>query len=365
MRKKIFMYVYGDITTDARVLRSANALAVDYDVTLISTQCGKLVVDNKFKNVLIGTNSTGIINLFKNINEAYRIIKRERPEIVYCHDYYSSILAYFLINRHYCKKIIYDAHELIIPEPNVKDRRLSFFRWFENNIINKVNILVCASNERARKMEEYYKMDKKPLVIRNISQLEINKDEDTITILDKLSDFFKKPGLTVVYAGVVTKRRHIIELEEAVSKLAPKYKLLIVGEGDALEEVKQKAQLNRSLSFAFTGKIPYKSLGAVLSKCDIGFVYYPINNLNNIFCASNKLYEYSSVLLPIISNTNPTIDRELRENSIGVASEDLIGAICKVADNINFYKSSCYKYTINNPWSTDAQILVKRITEEL
>ena len=60
MKKKLLMYVYGDITTDARVNRAANALADEFDVTVISTNFGKEVKDDKYKNILIGSASTGI-----------------------------------------------------------------------------------------------------------------------------------------------------------------------------------------------------------------------------------------------------------------------------------------------------------------
>ena len=65
-----------------------------------------------------------------NIYEAYKIVKHEKPSIVYCHDYYSAILAFMLKSRKYCKHIVYDAHKLIIPEPDVRDRRLAFFHFF-------------------------------------------------------------------------------------------------------------------------------------------------------------------------------------------------------------------------------------------
>ena len=360
MKSKLIMYVYGDITTDARVNRAANALADNYDVMLISTQWDKKVEDTYYKNVLIGTNKTGLKNLLSNILEAYRIIKIERPDIVYCHDYYSAILAYLLIGKKYCRKIIYDAHELIIPEPCVKDRRLSFFRWFEKRIIKKVNLAVCASSERGDFMKDYYKLEKTPLAIRNISQLSVNEDNDTKSLLSKLDDFFSVDIPTVVYAGVVTKSRRIIELEHAVAKHKSQFKLLIVGTGDALEEVKDRASQD-GICFAYTGKIPYKCLGAVLKKCDIGFVYYPTNTLNNTYCASNKVYEYASVALPMISNLNPTIKKEMEENYLGVASDKLDEALCAVASGLSEYKKACIEYTSNNPWASDAHRLVEAI----
>ena len=363
MNPKIVMYVYGDITTDARVNRAALALADKYDVTLISQDSGKVVKDGKYKNILVNEGGSGVVKLFKNIRESYKIIKEEEPEIVYCHDYYSALLAFLLLSRKYCKHIVYDAHELIIPEPGLKDRRQSFFYWFEKRIVKRVDKVFCASAERGEFMQKHYYLNCSPVPIRNISQLTIADDTQTQEILTSLADFFSKPGPVVVYAGVVTKARRITELAKVISSLAPKFKLLIVGKGDAMDELKSITSANSQLISAFTGSVPYKALGAILSKCDIGFVYYPVNTLNNTYCASNKVYEYASVTLPMISNMNPTIQKELTDNHIGVSSEDFVDALNTLCEDLDGYKKACINYTKDNPWQNDASLLLKEISE--
>lgn len=361
MKKKLIMFVYGDITTDARVNRAATALADKYDVCLLSTNFGKDVKDTVYKNILIGNGGIGLKNLLMNIYEAYKIVKREKPSIVYCHDYYSAILAFMLKSRKYCKHIVYDAHELIIPEKGVKDLRLKFFYFFEKLIIKKVDKVFCASKERGAFMQEHYNLSCSPIPIRNISQLMVNNDRQIQAIVSSLDEFFSKPGLVVVYAGVVSKSRRIAELANAVSSLAPRFKLLIVGKGDAVEELKGITSSNHNLVSAFTGPVPYKALGAILSKCDIGFVYYPVNTLNNTYCASNKVYEYASVALPMISNTNPTIQEELKTNHIGVSSDNFIEALNELCNNLDGYKKSCIDYTKANPWQNDAELLLNEL----
>lgn len=359
--RKLLMYVYGDITTDARVNRAACALAKSYDVTLISTNCGKLENDTDYKNILICSSGIGIQKLVNNIWETYKIVKASKPDILYCHDYYSSLLAFICLNRRHCKKIIYDAHELIIPEPGLKDKRQYFFYWFEKRIIKKVDLVICASKERCEQMVNHYGLKVVPTVIRNISQLTIGKDEQTREIMNSLENFFLTPEPTVVYAGAVMKSRRIQELAKAVAELAPKFKLLIVGKGDAIEPIKEIASTNPEMKVHFTGAVPYKCLGAILSKCDMGFVYYPTNTLNNRFCASNKVYEYASVGLSMISNENPTIKAELEENHLGLATSDLMQGLRALSEDIISYKQSCIKYTKENPWSNDERLLLNSV----
>lgn len=361
MKTKIVMYVYGDITTDARVNRAAEALSSDYSVTLISTDCGKNIKPCSYTNVLVGRNENGIMNLFRNIFYAFKQIQNIKPEIVYCHDYYSTILITILLLCRYKCKVVYDAHELIIPEQGIKDRRLLFFYWFEKIIIKKVALCICASESRCDFMVSHYKLKTRPIVIRNISQLSINEDLMTQEILSRFSQFFCDPAQTIVYAGVVTKKRKITELAKAVIQLAPNYKLLIVGNGDALQEIKELSYNNRNVNMCFTGTIPYDSLGAILSKCDLGFVYYPTDTLNNKYCASNKVFEYASVSLPMISNENITIKEELETNHIGVANDNIIEAIKNIANRIDEYKDNCIKYTKKNPWSNESLKLLNAI----
>ncbi len=362
--KKIVMFLYGDITIDARVQRAAAVLSKDYELILLSNDWGKSIPSTNYSNVLIGKGSFDIKNYFSTIYQAYKIVKRERPDIFYGHDYYSALLVKLLLKKKYCKKVVYDAHELYIPQPGVRfTARSYFFYSIEKSIVKKVDMLVCANQERAEKMVDHYGLKTSPLPIRNISQLKVNDDSETIHILESLADFFLKPGITVVYAGVVTTNRKVDELASAVSNNPQKYKLLIVGKGNGVEKVKQVVSRTPSLTCMFTGAVPYRSLGAILTKCDIGFIYYPVDTLNNIYCASNKLYEYASVELPVLANNNPTIKRVLEENNLGVATCDFTKGIDIIAADLQRYKQACKRFSNLNQWQDEANKLVSMVNK--
>lgn len=357
------MYVYNDITTDARVQRAAHALCGEFDVTVLSHDKGKVVQDVDYKNVLLkGWNGNALLLTLGTIWNAYKYIKRERPDYVYAHDYYSSLLCRLVLGHRYCKKVIYDAHELIIPEDGCKmGFRQKFYYRSEKSIVDKVDLVVCASEERGRIMQQHYHLNSKPTVINNISQLSLSNDDTTKGILQSLNTFFAKPGISVVYAGVVTKSRRIGELYDAVSSLAPDFKLLVVGGGDALQELSVRASQNPHLVSAFTGSVPYQSLGAILSRCDIGFLYYPVNSLNNTYCASNKIYEYASVGLPMIANENPTVKRILEGFQIGLTTSNFKEGILRIAAESGRYKNKCVVFTLENQWEKEASKLKEAV----
>lgn len=360
--KKLIMYVYNDITTDARVQRAAEALAGDYDLTLISTQKGKTITDKSYRNVLVGGRLKGAMDIFDTIFSSLRFIRKQKPDVVYCHDYYSAILAYLLIKTRFSGKIIYDAHELMIPEKGHKDRRLNFFYWFEKRIVKKVDLLVCASEERGQIMKRHYGLKNVPYVVPNISQLSVNdEDEDVKAVLATLTDFFSDTKPTVVYAGAVTSSRRINELVDAAVALHDHCKLLIVGKGDALDALKVRALEHPGLHVAFTGSVPYKCLGSILSRCDIGFLYYPNDSLNNRYCASNKIYEYASVGLPMLANDNITVKQMLDNSQIGLSTNDFRKGLSQLIRDCKKFKSNCDVFTANNLWSDQVHRLKEAV----
>ena len=65
--------------------------------------------------------------------------------------------------------------------------------------------------------------------------------------------------------------------------------------------------------------------------------------------------------LPMISNTNPTIQEELKTNHIGVSSDNFIEALNELCNNLDGYKKSCIDYTKANPWQNDAELLLNEL----
>jgi len=362
MRKKAIMVVMNVLDTDARVQRAARALEECVDITVIGI--GKSSGEQMYAQILLSINSRiGIFRYFEYLRKVKRFLRRNIFDIFYAHDYFSAALVSWVRRKFPKTVIIYDSHELIFPAKGFSNsKRDAFFSYFEKKAIKSANLVICASTERASLMKDYYQMSESPLVIENISQLEIIQDNNSQGYLDKANGILRSNGLILVYAGVLSQGRKIDSLIDIVEERSYT-KLLIIGGGPERQRLEMIASEKIPGRYYFTGSIPYKYMGILLKECDVGYISYPTDSLNNTYCASNKIYEYASVALPMIATNNPTINSLFEEYSIGVIDSNLGNAFDKIISNIEGYKNNCIKFTDSHQWSEKAAQLVRTIEE--
>lgn len=354
------MVVMNALDTDARVQRAAVALENIFDLTLIGA--GKGCGEQSFNQVILNiNNSNGIFRFFDYLNQVKNFLIDNQFDVFYAHDYFSAALVGWVRKRFPKAVIVYDSHELIFPAKGFsQSKRDAFFGHYEKKAIKDANLVICASDERATLMKEYYRMSESPLVIENISQLPIVEDDFSEGLLDSADKIINSPGEILVYAGVLSPGRKIDSLIHIVEE-RPDTKLLIIGGGPDRERLESIAAEKIAGRFHFTGSVPYKYMGILLKKCDVGYISYPTDSLNNTYCASNKIYEYASVNLPMIAPENPTIRKFFEDFSIGEIDSDLGRAFDRVSQIIQTYKKNCGEFTETHQWSQKAKVLTEAV----
>lgn len=353
--------VYNDIERDARVLRQIDAFQPFLHIDILC--CDKTNMFSGSPTVkslpIVEGKSLSEVSYWDYL-KACKQINLKKYDYIYCNDYYSCLPVVWYSKKKCSNKIIYDAHELIVDCKKVRER---FFRCMERKAVYAADTVICASDQRKRIMMEYYKLEKAPITIRNISKLSIT---DVIYTNEEKS-FFADSRCKIVYAGVLKQGRKLELLCKAIKELENDFILMIVGYGEHEEHLKDSCKDENIGNVIFTGGKKNSQLGAYICKADIGYLYYPCTDLNNKYCAPNKIYEYSSLELPIISNNNPTMEKELLEYGIGEIFNDeadddrtiknIIGAIIKIATNIDEYKQRAKMYSDCYSWELEKKQL--------
>lgn len=364
MKKSAIMVVMNTLHTDARVQRAATSLQELFDLTVVGV--GKDCGEQEYKQVLLEIKAkNGIARYFEYIRKVKRLLKDSKYDLLYAHDYFSAAIVPWAKKKYPNMISVYDSHELIFSAEGYSvSMRDHFFCHNEKKAIRHADLVICATQERGALMQQQYNLDKIPLVIENISQLPLISDENSDLIITETESFFNKDKCILVYAGVVTAGRRIDRLIDIVSTRHDTA-LLVIGAGNDEERLKRLAEEKIPGRYLFTGSLPYKYLGVLLKKCDVGYISYPTNSLNNIYCAPNKIYEYASVELPMIAPENPTVRQFFDENGIGVINSDLGVAFDSVRSQIGVYKENCIKFTKSHQWNDKSKILRNTIEQLL
>jgi hypothetical protein len=79
--------------------------------------------------------------------------------------------------------------------------------------------------------------------------------------------------------------------------------------GDYLENLKQYISDNKMENkVAFYGTVPAQDILSTIADCDVGVAFYGRSNLNDYYCAPNKVYNYFMAGVTVITNNYPTLE---------------------------------------------------------
>ena len=357
------MAVYNYLNTDARVQRAANALKDKFDLTLVG-------IEDSYENdglTLVKLPLRGKTHSLRYYNFCKDLIKYARThkfDLYYFHDLY---MAYPLLRLKKLQKSIpniYDCHETIFPQKGVRfSLRDYFFYHFDRKATIKADYVVCAQIDRGKIIQERYNLKTLPTIVNNISILYDNCIKLDEQLQHKLDLFFESSLFSVVYAGGINEDRNLSPLIDAIKNTS--YSLLLIGYGNAYSKIEQKIKDENISNCLLLGKVPYKCLGQIIKKCNCGYVSYGTFDVNNKYCASNKVYEYCSVNVPILATYNPTIEKVVNNYSIGVCSDDISLALDNLHKNYETYRQNTFVFNQDNRWEEDEKRLQQLVENVL
>ena len=229
-----------------------------------------------------------------------------------------------------------------------------------DNVIHQAEAVFMPEYNRTMIYKVWFKLNKRPYLLPNkpyfvLSETSCNR------VLNEYHDQIcnLKDKKVILYQGGIKRIRMLDKIASAISDIDNNYHLLVVGpeqEPGVIGELKEITSEITHISF-----IPAPDYMAFCKIAHIGYVTYEPNSLNNIFCAPNKIFEYSSFGLPMIANDIPGLRFtvgvsgacELVEptniNSIVEGLQRIENSYSKYKENsITFYNSVDNRKTIHD-----------------
>jgi glycosyltransferase involved in cell wall biosynthesis len=230
----------------------------------------------------------------------YKAAKKLNADIYHFHD--PELLPYGWLLKRSGKKIVYDVHEDV--GADILDKEwvsgwlrkpvASLFVSFQNLVTRKFDGIAAVTEEIAGKFNHV----KRIILLRNFPVI---GKIDAIVAAGRAD----KDKFVVVYAGMLTRTRGMLQLVEAMQYVPSHVELRLYGswENEALE--KQCATHPGHEKVKYMGNVSQEASIAAMKVADAGVVnFLPI--ANHVTALPNKPFEYMACSLPIIMSDFPS-----------------------------------------------------------
>jgi len=225
--------------------------------------------------------------------------------------------ALSLYNAPVCKKVkyIFSCHELY--------DHSKFFKLIVKKFMLNSSLNIVPEYNRAQIFRQWFQLEKTPFILPNRTTFvfeklnKINADKYDIEKLINISKEIKDQAngrRVVLYQGMIDKNRQIDKVVTAIQKSSDKFFFVLMGEKNEYANV-----LKKILPELYcVDYVPAPFHLNITQIANIGFLAYDYSRLNHIFCAPNKMFEYSMFGLPMICN-----DVSGLSSTVGVAQAGL------------------------------------------
>lgn len=149
----------------------------------------------------------------------------------------------------------------------------------------------------------------------------------------------------VLYQGIVNRNRDISHLCRAVGRING-YKLVLMGRGEEDYIAELRTEYPHILFIPFVN--PPEHL-KITSYARIGIVKYDWYDMNHLYCAPNKTWEYTGFGIPVLGNELPGLVYTIGSFKAGVLTnlddeEAIVKAISEIEKNYDEYSANALKY---------------------
>lgn len=179
-------------------------------------------------------------------------------------------------------------------------------------IAQRATSVIVPEINRAFMLRFWLDLDQTPMVIPN-KPLSIPEPEAELPI--ELEQTVGKK--IILYQGHITRARKLDALCEAISDM-PEYILVLMGNNHENYASELSEKHSNILLIPFLAPPSHLK---ITSKAHIGVVTYDFTDLNGVYCAPNKIWEYSGYGVPMLANIIPGLIYTVGNSSAGFCVE--------------------------------------------
>lgn len=306
MRARIIVSVTNDLVSDQRVHKVCTTLQeIGLDVLLVGRRLkGSEEVQRSYKTYRMKLlfNSGPLFYVTFNLH-LFCFLLFQKHTLLLSNDL-DTLLPNFIASKLKKSVLIYDSHELFPEAPELQSRPFVKSIWenLERFLLPKLqhSYTVCRSIADHYQKQYGLKME----VVRNVPFHKVKTEQD------------KKQKL-LIYQGAINPGRG---LELAIESLLylKDYNLLIIGDGQGLNELVELAKVNEvQHQVEFVGRIPFEKLDKYTRQATVGLILEEPIGKSFEYALPNKLFDYIHAELPFIASDLIEVKRIVETYGIG------------------------------------------------
>ena len=284
-----------------------------------------------------------------------KIILYKQYDCIFIDNYHASLLGLIARWLGISKYIIQDSRELYTYEslPTLAGK---FLIYCEHLLMKQSDVVICANKYRSYICKGLYQLSKIPLVYENMHWIDECND---IRSMDN--------GIKIVSTDGLMLGRNIESFLKSKADLRLDIQYYILGNYTDKEYQYAHSLIEKyGLDNVFIRKrLSRDELGKFLKQCHVGIVKYNFDDMNNIFCASGKIYEFIMMGLPVVTTEQFELKEICEHYDVGVADNNFASGIKKILDNYEYYAGNVIKYQKIIKNKNTNELLYREICESL
>lgn len=359
---------------------------LEYDVSIITTGItkeNKDLLENK--NINVFTINTKMHSTAQAIKPSFS--KQNIFSKIYFSKRLSKVKACFLklvkkflyvqLTKNFMKKIKKISFDYIwfsdIDTANLFKNKLNNMKYIISvqelivdrkykTILEEANQLFVPEETRSFIIRSSYNLKNSPVVLPN-KPYDFRIIAQDKNILPKEINDRK----IILYQGLFSKERNLMPFVNAIKELENKFVFLL--QINTLSSNKEQYDYISNVKNVFVvPTLPAPQHLSITQSAYIGIVTYYHKDLNNEFCAPNKIFEYSKFGLPMISNDVAGLLNTVGKYNAGIclnldmaSTQDIKNAILKIDENYEYYSDNSKKLYE----SVDRKKILKKVLKNL
>ena len=333
MRVRIIVSVTNDLVSDQRVHKVCKTLQeVGLDVLLVgrrfkeSEEVKRTYQTYRMKLLF---NSGPLFYVEFNLR-LFWFLLFQKHTLLLSNDL-DTLLPNFIASKLKRSVLIYDSHELFPEAPELQNRPFvkSIWESLERFLLPKLQHAYTVCRSIADHYQKQYGL--KMEVVRNVPFLKVKTEQ------------YKKQK-TLIYQGAINPGRG---LELAIESLVylNDYNLLVVGDGQGLNELKKLAEVKGvGQQVKFVGRVPYEELEKYTGQASVGLLLEEPLGKSFEYALPNKLFDYIHADLPFIVSNLIEVKRIVEVYGVGeIVQERTPQSLAKQIRNISVINSEKYQ----------------------